>query len=126
MLLHIGLPLWAVTINPSPNKFINKKRWQTYPAIRQQEILTRVLSQLTLKNPSINLLEHHFEKCPSNGQIHVHALFECTLEWVSTIENWIHHSIEWKDDKSTPRWRHLVIDPIYNRLGWEAYIRKDQ
>jgi len=126
MLLQIVPEQWAVTVNISPNKFINKKPWKNYSAERQTSILERILTQLTTKNPSIALLEYRFEVCPIITQIHVHALFECAREWVTTIENWIHHSCEWKDDKSSPRWRHLQIDPIFSKEGWIKYINKDQ
>lgn len=117
--------LWAVTVNPSPNKLVNKKRWQKYDNASQERILLRILNQMVAKNPSIECIEKHFERCPSNGQIHVHGLFKFPEVYLTTFENWINHSLAWTDDKSNPPWRHLVIDPISNKEGWLEYIRKD-
>jgi len=119
-----GNTLWAVTINPSPNKLINKKRWRFYDNDQQERTLLRIVNLLVAKHPSIKCVEKHFETCPSNGQIHLHGLFEFTEEWLTTLENWINHSIAWTDDKSNPPWRHLQVDPIFNKEGWLEYIRK--
>lgn len=116
---------YAVTINPSPNKLINKKRWKLYDHSSQERILLRIVQKLSEKNPSIVCIEKHFEMCPTLGQIHLHALYSFPIEYMSTLENWIEHSLAWKDDKSIPPWRHLDIQPINNQQGWLEYIRKD-
>lgn len=125
MIQYIDTIHWIVTINPSPNKLINKRRWQLYTNERQKEILERSLTKLTLSNPSISCIERQYERCPSNGQIHLHALYSFSPEWLTTMENWINHTFAWKDDKSKPPWRHLDIRPSINDNLWLEYIRKD-
>jgi len=115
---------WAITINPCPNKLYNKKKWGKYTNAEQELILCRVISKLTTTHPSIQCLSKYFEKCPSNGQTHLHGLFEYSVFWHSTLENWVNHSFEWKSDVEP--WRHLDVQPIFNLEGWKEYITKDQ
>lgn len=125
MLQHIGTLQWAVTINPSPNKLMNRKRYQLYSNAEQERILSRIIERLMRDNPSIVCIEKHYERCPSNGQIHLHALFEFSCFWHSTFETYINRVIQWKEDKSNPPWRHLDIQHVHDKEQWLLYIRKE-
>lgn len=117
-------PKYAVTVNICPNKKMNNKVWKTYDHIRQTSQLQRIEAHMRKLNPSIGLLEMRFEICPNLNQIHFHALYEMPNEFVSTMENYWREKVADKKP-STPPWRYLDIQPIFDQRGWEEYIRKD-
>lgn len=117
-------PLYAVTVNVCPNKKMNNKIWKTYDHIKQTAQLQRLEAHMRKLNPSIELLELQFEICPALNQIHFHALYDMPDVFVSTMENYWREKIADKKP-TTPPWRFLDIQQVYNRKGWEDYIRKD-
>lgn len=118
------IPQYAVTINVCPNKKMNNKIWKTYDHIRQTAQLQRLEAHMRKLNPSIELIELQFEICPALNQIHFHALYSMPKEFVSTMENYWREKVADKKP-SIPPWRYIDIQKVYNRKGWEDYIRKD-
>lgn len=115
---------YAVTVNICPNKKMNNKIWKTYDHIRQTSQLQRLEAHLRKLNPSIHLVEMQFEICPAIKQVHFHALYEMPKEFVSTMENYWREKVADKKP-TTPPWRYLDIQPIFDDKGWIEYIRKD-
>lgn len=118
------VPRYAVTLNICPNKKMNNKIWKTYDHIKQTGQLQRLEAYMRRMNPSIQLVEMHFEICPGLNQVHFHALYEMPKEFVSTMENFWREKVADKKPTIKP-WRYLDIQPIYNQQGWVEYIRKD-
>jgi len=118
------LPQFAVTFNPAPTKLMNRKQYCKYSEDQQRAMLARIESSLRTNNPSITLIEIHYERCPSNKMIHFHALYEMPQLFVTTMENY-YSKYDSTDSKTKVPWRHLDIQPVFNRKGWEEYIRKD-
>jgi len=118
---------FAITINLSPFKLMNKKRWFTYSHDKQVEILTRIESKFRYLNPSVNMLELHFELAPAVNNcikfrnMHIHALYEMPTEFVAEMETYYNRICH----DSTNNWKALFIKPVYDKQGWIAYIQKD-
>jgi len=115
---------YIVTVNPAPNHHMNKRQYKLYSSDQQRAMLTRIELALRRNNPSIKLLELHFEKCPSSGQIHFHALYEMPILFASTMTNYYNRILQ-EQQPSTPPWRHLDIQLCNNKKAWLQYIRKD-
>jgi len=116
---------YAITVNPAPTKLLNKKQYCKYTEDQQRAMLTRMEAALRRTTPSIELIELHFEKCPSNGMIHFHALYQMPEIYVTTMENYYRVRLDSTDKNTKVPWRHLDIQKVYNRLGWITYIQKD-
>jgi hypothetical protein len=114
----------AVTVNISPNKLMNKKVWKTYSHDKQRLILAKLEAHFRRVTPSVRLVRIEYEICPTVKNIHFHALYECPLNYESTIEcYWMR--ISNTDKKTITPWRHLDIQNIYDEKGWLHYISKD-
>lgn len=116
---------YAITVNPAPTKLLNKKQYCKYSEDQQRAMLTRIEASLRRTTPSIELIELHFEKCPSNKMIHFHALYQMPSIYVTTVENYYRVRLDSTDKNTKTPWRHLDIQKVYNRLGWIKYIQKD-
>lgn len=116
---------YAITINPQPTKLLNRKMYKQYSHEQQRSILTRIESALRRNNPSIVLLELHYEICPILKQVHFHALYSMPPIFVSTLETYYKRILDSSNSKTLVPWRFLDIQPIYNQCGWIQYIRKD-
>lgn len=116
---------YAVTINPQPTKLCNKRQYRKYTDDQQIGILTRMEAKLRRENPSIELVELHFEKCPVLGQMHFHAKYSMPAIFVTTMENYWRRVLDSSDSKTKIPWRYLDIQLVYNDQGWLEYIRKE-
>lgn len=118
---------YAITINISPFKLMNKKRWFTYSHDKQRAQLSRIESKFRELTPSIKLIKLVYEVAPAVNNcekfrnIHIHALYECPEEFKSEMETYYNRIC--KDP--TNNWNHLKIDDIYDEAGWYNYITKD-
>jgi len=117
---------YAITVNISPHKLMNKKKWSTYDHSRQRLILARVEARLRKNNPSIVLESLYYETCPTLNQIHFHALYTMPTEFKAELETYYNRICSTTDAKTIKPWRHLDIQQIYNEEGWLKYIQKDQ
>lgn len=115
---------FAVTVNIQPTKHMNKRQWKKYEAADQIKILGRIEARLRKDNPSIVLKEIHYETCPTLKQIHFHALYEMPRIFQTTLEAYYNRVCGSTGEQTKP-WRHLTIEPVYDREGWLKYIRKD-
>lgn len=123
--VHIdGTSQFAVTVNIQPTKHMNKRQWKKYEPAEQIKILGRIEARLRKDNPSIVLKEIHYETCPTLKQIHFHALYEMPQIFQTTMEAYYNRVCGSTGEQTKP-WRHLAIEPIYNRKGWLEYIRKE-
>lgn len=117
--------LFAITINLSPFKSMNKKKWFTYTHDKQIDILTRIESKFRQLTPSVKMLELHFELAPTTcknfNNMHIHALYDMPELFVSEMETYYNRIC--KD--TTSNCEHLKIDKVYDKEGWLRYIRKD-
>lgn len=127
---------YGITINILPFKRINNKVWRTYNHDQQRKILMRMEASIRRNNPSIQLVELHFEVCPSMQNIHFHALYKMPFIFLSTMRN------EWdrligpknKDLKDQAKhygnssWKHFHSTFVLESESghWLEYIRKDQ
>jgi len=116
---------YIVTVNPAPTKPMNKKLYRNYSEDQQRAMLMRIEAALRRNNPSIKLLELHFEKCPSSGMVHFHALYEMPILFASTMTNYYNRILDSTDQNTTTPWRHLDIQLCNNKKAWLQYIRKD-
>lgn len=116
---------YAVTVNPAPTRLLNRKQYRLYDSDKQIAILRRIENALRRDNPAIKLIKLNFEKCPSNGQMHFHALFEMPALFVETMENYYNRILSSTDSKTRVPWRHFDIQTVYNEQGWVDYITKD-
>ena len=103
---------------------MNRRQYKLYDHDKQTAILTRIENALRRDNPTITLIKLNFEKCPSNGQMHFHALYEMRASDIEIMENYYNRILSEKKP-SIPPWRHFDIKPIYNEKGWIDYITKD-
>jgi len=117
---------YIVTVNPAPNKLLNRKKYRLYSEEQQRAMLLRIEAALRRDNPSIKLLELHFEKCPSSGMVHFHALYNMPILFESTMVNYYNRIMSMVDSNTTGEpWRHLDIQICNNKSAWLQYIRKD-
>lgn len=124
--VHYEHPLYGVTVNIHPYKSMNRKRWFTYSHDKQRAQLARIEASLRNKNPSIKLIELHYEVAPGLNDpeyrnIHFHALYEMPPLFVSTMENYYTRIVSAK----ASNWKHLDVKTINNKQAWLDYIRKD-
>ena len=115
---------YAVTVNIQPTKLINNRQWKLYDADKQRQILTRIELSIRKKNPSIQLIEMHFERCPILMQQHFHCLYKMPESFTSVIESYYKRVIG-STGKQTNAWRHIILKTVYNVEGWLDYIRKE-
>lgn len=118
--------LFAVTVNIHPYKSMNKKRWFTYSHDKQRSQLARIEEAFRKKNPSVELIELHFEVAPAINDeeyrnIHFHALYKMPEDFKAEVETYYNRICGCKEGT----WKHIKIDPIFNKEGWIEYIRKD-
>ena len=121
---------YAVTVNIQPTRLMNKKQWKLYNHDQQRGQLTRLECAMRRENPTIELVEIHFEVCPELGQIHFHALYNIPPNFVTTMVNWWDNKIGTLPNHKTIRdkfttWRHCDVQQIYSPEGFLKYIRKD-
>jgi len=116
-------PLYAVTVNIQPTKLINKRQWKLYNHDKQRSFLTRIEAKLRQQNPSIELIEIHYETCPTLNNIHFHALYRMPKIFISTMQNY-YKTFSSTDNKTKEPWRHILVEDVYDKEGWLAYIRK--
>lgn len=116
---------YAVTVNPQPTCKLNRKRYRDYSGDQQVAILSRIEAAMRRKIQDIKLIELRFEICPTLGQWHFHALYEMPPIAESCIWNYYKRVMDSSDCKTKTIWRYLDIQPVYNKEGWEQYIRKD-
>lgn len=117
--------LYGITVNILPFKLMNKKRWFTYSHDKQREILARIEAKFRKDTPSCELIELHYEKCPTEDEfhnIHFHALYKMPEMHKAELETYYNRICS---DKSNKNWRHLDIKEINNKHSWLEYIRKD-
>jgi len=122
-----GDTLIAVTVNIKPTKYMNKKQWKKYEPVKQVAILDRIEKKSRKDNKRIELMEIHYEVCPklSPKQMHFHAFYRIQgYEWISELTAYWDSVID-GNQGSINKWNHLVIKEVYDREGWENYIRKD-
>lgn len=122
---HHDASEFAVTVNIQPTKRMNGKQWRLYTPEKQVAILRRVEASFRRKNPSVELIEMHFESCPILRQMHFHALYKMTTQMVD------HYALHFdricgSTGFQTNPWRTLDIKPITNMQGWLRYIRKGE
>lgn len=114
---------YAVTVNIQPTKLMNKRQWRKYSPVQQTGILSRVEKALRNKNPSIRLIELHYETCPTLKNIHFHALYEMPEEFMAEVETY-YNKFTHVDENTVEPWRTLDIVEVHNERGWLEYIRK--
>jgi len=117
--------LYAVTVNPQPTCKLNRKRYNAYSGDQQVAILSRIEAALRRKNPDITLVELRYEICPKLQQWHFHALYEMAPIYLASIWNYYKRIMDSTDANTKTIWRYLDIQPVWNKEGWEQYIRKD-
>lgn len=115
---------YALTVNIQPTKLMNKRQWKLYSADDQRKILTRIEKAIRVKNPSIQLIELHFEECPILKQQHFHALYSFPNEFSTVLETY-YQRVCGSTGKQTKPWRHAILKTVDDKAGWLVYIRKD-
>lgn len=122
----ITVPMWyAVTINPQPTKRLNKREYRKYTDTQQIGILTRMEAKFRRDNPCVELVELHFEKCPTLGQVHFHAKYSMPAIYVTSMEEYWRRVLDATDANTKKPWKYLDIQTVYNDQGWLDYIRKE-
>lgn len=117
--------LYSLTINPQPSGRLNGKVYSLYTNDQQIAILGRIEAHLRLKNPIIEMLELHYEKCPSNGQIHFHALYSMPSIYQSTVMAYYRRILDKSNQETKEPWRYIDFTVTDSRSQWLEYIRKD-
>jgi len=116
--------IYGVTINISPWKKINRKRWSTYSHDKQREILARMEAKFRTNTPSCKLVEIHYEECPTENDfnnIHFHAMYIMPEIFKAELETYYYNLMS---DPTNKNWRHLDVKVINNKEAWLQYIRK--
>lgn len=121
----IQLPLYAVTVNIANTKKVNRKVWGIYTQDEQRKILARVEASFRKATPSVELVRIEYEVCPSNKNVHFHALYRMPDIFVTTVQNYW-RKFDSTDSKTLKPWRHLDIQLCHNVKGWLEYITKDK
>lgn len=116
---------YAVTVNIQPTKFMNKRQWKRYTHDQQRAILSRIEKKFRKDMPTIELVELHYEICPTLKNIHFHALYKMPVNYCTTMETYYTRICSSEDEKTKIPWRFLDIREITNRTGWLEYINKD-
>lgn len=116
---------YGITVNIQPTKLMNKRQWRKYTPVQQTGILQRVEKALRRENPSIKLIELHFETCPTLKNIHFHALYEMPEQFKAQLETYYARFTS-TDEKTINPWRTLDVTELYDEAGWLQYIRKAQ
>lgn len=114
----------ACTVNIKPNKIMNRRRWKTHTADQQRASLTRLEQAFRKVTPACKLMKLTFEKCPSNGHIHFHAMYEAPAIFMTTIENFWNEKVDGNDLNTRIPWRHVIVKNVFNQQGWIDYITK--
>jgi len=115
---------FAITVNIQPTKFMNKKQWRKYTPEQQTSQLARIESAFRRNNPSVKLMELHYETCPVLKNIHFHALYEMPKIFKSELETYYKRICDATDEHTKIPWRYLDIQQIFDMQGWLDYIRK--
>lgn len=115
---------YAVTVNIQPTKMMNKRQWRKYDSVQQTGILQRLEAALRRHNPSIKLIELHYETCPNLKNIHFHALYEMPEEFINEVETYYNKFTSTDENTKTP-WRTLDISEVMSEAAWLQYIRKE-
>jgi len=116
---------YAITVNPQPTCKLNKKCYRSYTEDQQIAVLSRIEAALRRKHPDIQLVELRFEICPKLLQWHFHALYEMPPLYFTTVWAYYKRIMDTTDAKTKTAWRYIDLQPVYNKAGWEQYIRKD-
>lgn len=117
---------YAVTFNPDPLKFFNRRRYNKYSHDQQTRMLTRIEQALRRDNPSIELVKLNFEIAPTLQQIHFHALYKMPEIFASTVENYFKKYDSDRILDNGNSWPTIRVEKVYDIPGWLKYIRKDE
>lgn len=117
--------LYAITIHPHKVCKFNRKNYGNYTKDQQIVLLGNLERNLRLKNPSIQLVELHYEIAPASGNIHLHGLYSMPSIFQSTIVCYYRRALDVNNENTKVPWRHLYLIQVDNKDGWLQYIRKD-
>lgn len=109
---------YALTLNICGHDRVNKKLWCMYTKDRQEEILFKKLNAFC-RGTDHRVAKVVIETCPNSGQRHIHALIYGPQPIKSKYVEVINRPYI-RDYKT------FKIDEIYDELGWQHYLNKDQ
>jgi len=117
--------LYAITIHPHSRCKFGRKNYCNYTKDQQQSLLHKIEMELRLRNPSIEMVELHYETAPSTGNIHLHGLYSMPSIYQSTVTSYYRRLMDNNDANTKVPWRYLDLTTVINRDAWTTYIRKD-
>lgn len=117
--------LYSLTIHPHKACMLNRRRYDKYNHDQQRALLGRIEACLRKKNPSIDLVEMHYEVAPSTGQIHFHALYRMPSIFQSTVTAYYRRLMDNNNERTLVPWRYLDLTTTDSQANWLEYIRKD-
>lgn len=117
--------LYAITVHPCPTAPLNKKLYKNYNHDQQRAMLGRIEACIRRKNPSIELIEIHYEIAPITGQIHFHAMYSMPSIFQSTLVSYYRRIMDTTNDQTKVPWRYLDLSVIKDKDAWTTYIQKD-
>lgn len=115
---------YATTVNLNPHGFVNNKKWSLYSQDDQRKILLRLEASMRRTYPTVELVELHFEVCPTLKSAHYHALYKMGIDMPSLYCQYFNDRVKKVGKKCT--YENVKIDPIWNYEGWQVYMKKDQ
>lgn len=78
---------YMVTVNVSPNKFVNNRHWKTYSRVEQEMILLKLYK--TVLQLNVFNTDHRFE-LTKQGQTHLHFVCSTTEEVIEEVQQIFH------------------------------------
>lgn len=117
---------YGITVNIQPTKKMNRRYWKLYNHDQQRAILSRIEAKFRALTPSVQLMELHYEVCPTLKNIHFHALYKAPALFKVEMMAYYKRVCCSDDLNTTDPWRYLDIKLILGgNAEWLEYIRKD-
>lgn len=117
---------YGVTVNIQPTKKMNGKFWRDYTHDKQRAILGRIEAKFRAITPSVELIELHYEICPTLKNVHFHALYSAPCLFMHEMQTYYKRVCDASDKNTRIPWRYLDIKVIKDGAGnWLEYIRKE-
>jgi len=117
---------YGVTVNIQPTKKMNGKFWRDYCHDKQRAILGRIEAKFRALTPSVELIELHYEVCPTLKNVHFHALYNAPFLFTAEMEAYYKRVCDARDANTRIPWRYLDIKVIKDGAQhWLEYIRKE-
>lgn len=116
--------LYGVTFNPHPLRLFNKKQYRKYTQEQQRSLLQKIEADLRKFNPTIELIELHYEIANIHSTVHFHGMYSMDYGDVDIMRK--HYGkYEFKCHHDNKPFKHFDLQLVKFENHWLSYIRKD-